>query len=148
MQEEWESALKRSTAKAIERFAEMYAVSPYAAAARKWLTENRNRDVGNFTQISPSAADAQWSAPKETKTAKVTGPLAFDRSGGPEDLSSDRSVALLKSASVADILIEAGEVVLLAKMSVRSEPSPNAPILKTYPFGTKLRVAGGDDTGT
>jgi hypothetical protein len=146
IKEAWESALKRSTVSAVDRFAKMYSVSPYAAAARQWLTQNANRTVSHITQISPVAADAQWSA-TTAATAQLTGPLAFDRSIAVNNLPSDESTALLKSASVADILTEAGQVVLLAKTAGRAEPSEKATIIKGYEFGSKLRVLGSVNAG-
>jgi uncharacterized caspase-like protein len=147
VQERWESALKRSTVSEVERFAAKYAVSPYAAAAQLWLKENRNREVAHITQVSPVLADAQWSTNGEAKTTQLTGPLALDRSISIAHPDSTDSTPLLSSASTADILREAGQVVLLRKTVVRSAPFKDAKIVKTYGFGTKLRVLGTDDTG-
>jgi uncharacterized caspase-like protein len=149
IEEAWQSALKRSTVNAIDRFAEMYAVSPYAAAAREWLAQNANRTVSHITQVSPVAADAQFSAAGAvTASAQLTGPLAFDRSVAVNNLPSDQTTALLKSASIADILTEAGQVVLLAKTAGRLAPSESAKAIKVYGFGSKLRVLGSDNTGS
>jgi hypothetical protein len=127
----------------------MYAVSPYAAAAREWLTQNANRTVSHITKVSPVAADAQFSVTGAgAGTVQLTGPFAFDRSVTVNNLPSDQSAALLKAASVADILTEAGQVVLLAKTEGRLTPSEDGKIIKVYGFGSKLRVLGSDDTGS
>jgi hypothetical protein len=146
IKEAWESALKRSTVSAVDRFAEMYAVSTYAAAARDWLTQNANRAVSHITQISPVAVDAQWSSSAQL-AAQLAGPLAFDRSVAVNKLPTDESAALLKSASVADILTEAGQVVLLAKTLGRAAPSEKSGLVKAYDFGTKLHVLGSEGAG-
>jgi len=145
IQEEWESALKRSTVGAVQHFAEMYAVSTYSAAARQWLAQNERRDVSHFTQVSPVLADAQWSSPQANAT-QITGPLAIDRAVVVSGPASDRAAAAPQSASVADILVEAGQVVILAKADGRLQPSDDAQIIKTYGFASKLRVIGTDST--
>jgi uncharacterized caspase-like protein len=148
VEQEWESALRRSTSADVRRFIEAHSVSVYAAAARRWLRENANRDVAYFTQVSPIVVDASWLGTTEVKAIQLTGPFAFDRSVVVPGAVVTPPSTNLKVASIAEVLIEAGDVVLLEKTVARQQPSTKAKIVKTYPFGSKLRVLGRDESGT
>ncbi|MBA3518788.1 MAG: hypothetical protein H0T75_14385 [Rhizobiales bacterium] len=150
----WRSAL--GTGKnAVRKFLSFYSVSDYAAAARRWLSDNSGNAEAFSTRISPLAPEFGWesSAPSATPApivvARVSGPIGLD--GDVQDLlppiSASFEQLVLAPAAPAQaaqqsgrILVAHGEGIALGTVEGCSEPTESAPVAESFEFGDSITV--------
>lgn len=135
--EAWLSALSTKDVRAISRFLKWYSVSRYAAAARLWLADNKDRALSGFSRISPLGPEVGWASDSSVKLHRIEGPLAFSRmttisSLVPSDLEKP----------VAELFAKHGEAVTTGPIAGYAQPDQRSKIIADLAANTKVDVEG------
>jgi hypothetical protein len=144
----WEAAQQADTPQAVRSYLNVFALGPYAASARLWLTE-RNSQASTFTQFSPPQIDALWSAAGTAPVSapRITGPFGLARTTTqaqaniprPPDLTSLRIQR--SAASVAEVLAQNKDIVVLQPVAARATPDPRGEVVTSLTVGSRLSVS-------
>jgi len=143
----WVAAQQADTPQAIRSYLNVFALGPYAASARLWLTE-RSKQASTFTQFSPPQIDALWSAAGAgpVSAPRITGPFGLARTTTlaqtniprPPDSRSRRIQP--SAASVAEVLAQNRDIVVLQPVAGRATPDPKGDVVASLTVGSRLSV--------
>lgn len=135
--EAWLAALATKDVREISRFLKWYSVSRFAAAARKWLADNKDHANASFSRISPLGPEVGWANAAPVKIARVEGPLAFSRVAAinsllPSDLQR----------TAAELFVKHGEAVTTGPISTYALPDQRSKVVADLAANTKVEVFG------
>ena len=153
--EAWLVALDSQNKKIIKRFLYRHSVSKYAAAARKWLSENEdNSEVLAYTLVSPAAVERAWRPSGESRVAIIPSAdgfafnryVDFNESKQVKDLD-DSQLGLVPSgtrciseAKLNKALKAHANVVTTKDYKARLASSLSHPDTMRVPFGTTMKI--------
>jgi hypothetical protein len=158
----WKSVLAAPAWREVTRFLNLYSVSLYAAAARRWLAENPKQLAEGFTRVSPFGPELAWrnagSNDRSILLRNVSGPLAYLRT--TQDLAStgsnDSGSAIRVSdvvanvgtnrkddrAEIAAVFTRHGDAIISGRVTGRAEPTRKSDAISELAVGTTLSVLG------
>lgn len=149
--EAWLAALSSAQRSTIQKFSIRFSTSPYAAAARKWISDHPVA-VPDFTQFSPLAVESAWGNPSATIAATTTG-LGFFRSLEANAIEGNppldkKSLGVIsynekqrKWSEEVTAMAQQSYVVALKEFDARSALDELASKIK-IPFGTSMKILG------
>ena len=157
----WEVALKSRARERVELYTVRYALSRYAAAARKWLVDNEPGTASrSYSLVSPLAVERAWQPQGERSgIVPAASGFAFRRSvhAGASDAVqalSDVELGLVPSGTAMERLQPTvqgrearafaahAEVVTVADSAAKAQPETTASSVARIPAGTLLKVRG------
>lgn len=144
----WIAAQQSGTAEAVSDYLNLFALGPYAAAARKWLAE-RIQSASSFTQFSPAQIDALWETAQSGSavTTRITGPFGFSRTSSPNQPTiknrspSERLAIQRDPQQVASVLAGKQSAIILEPTSARVKPDSSSAVATSFEVGSKIYVA-------
>jgi hypothetical protein len=167
----WEAALASKRRENVERFTYRFSVSRFAAAARKWLTDNpADSPVESFTFVSPVAVERAWRENNNDRVAmqRLALPLAFER---VTNVANQREVAALSDANLGLVrsgtrrtrgvsptrgtvapvalnsLVAYGSAVTVSPVTAFAQPNARSRVASRVPSGTVLEITGAKRDG-
>lgn len=158
--EAWIAALTSSSPlDAVDRYLRLFALSPYAAAARAWRKEHADEVPAGYSLLSPAGVERAWAAGGTEPVAleRSASVFAFSRTLGaaPARASlslTDDAIGVWTTGRPrspgtfamrwpsSDVLAMLGDSVTTAPLDARSGPSAAAPLVKHLPTGTPLQI--------
>jgi hypothetical protein len=144
----WEAALKTKDFESIWVFANQYAVSRYAASAKRWLADHPIVQAG-MTVVSPAAIERAWNPGGIAgDVTRIDGPFGFPAIARMENVAgalarrSNAEASPLSPAAGAAAEALAGHrtVVVAESIDAKSAANEAAPTLTTIAPGTKVAI--------
>ncbi|WP_292528180.1 caspase family protein [Methylocystis sp.] len=139
----------------VRNYAELWGLGPYAASARKWLTDNSRRaTVSRASHVSPAQVDASWDVAKSAPISipQVSGPLAMPRIAADtkaEPPPAPQATGGQNPQFVAEVLASSKTVVVMKELIARFEPKAGGGVAEDLKPGAKIEVQSveQDDSG-
>jgi hypothetical protein len=141
----WESRLKTGDPKQIRSFVLEFAISRYAAAAKRWLKDNQGK-YKVVTKFSPASVDAAWGiAGRKVSAIRLDGPIGFNQiSAQMAQVSnvSDKGDAEILHDVVKQLWTS---MIVTSPLAARVTPSDDAAIVVVKPPDSLVKVSSFSD---
>lgn len=152
----WRSVRDSNDRATVKKFLSRHSLSPYAAAAKKWLEDHPQDQADSFTLVSPVAVERVWtqSTPNQVLIQPTsTRGFALNRSIDLEAATasaglSDAAIGLRQAtgeqspADLSSLFAAHQSIVAVKQFNARSAPTEDARLVAQIPRGTRLNVRG------